>query len=46
MNTSKTVKAVKYYNLQGVEGKDAFSGVNVMVITYTDGTKRAVKVVK
>ena len=46
VNTSKTVKAVKYYNLQGVEGKDAFSGVNVMVITYTDGTKRAVKVVK
>lgn len=42
----KTVAGVKYYNLAGVESTTAFDGVNVKVITYTDGTKEAVKVIK
>ena len=43
---SKAVAGVKYYNLAGVESNKPFDGVNIMVTTYTDGTKSAVKVVK
>ena len=42
----KTVAGVKYYNLAGIESATPFSGVNVKVINYTDGSKKAVKVVK
>lgn len=43
---SKAVAGVKYYNLAGVESNKPFDGVNIMVTTYTDGTKAAAKVVK
>ena len=43
---AKAVAGVKYYNLAGVESNKPFDGVNIMVTTYTDGTKSAVKVVK
>ena len=43
---SKAVAGVKYYNLAGVESNKPFDGVNVMVTTYTDGTKAAAKVIK
>lgn len=46
VNTVKTVKQVRYYNLAGVESSEPFDGVNVVVTTYTDGTRTAVKVVK
>ena len=39
------VKQVRYFNLLGVERAEPFSGVNVVVTTYTDGTRRAEKVV-
>ena len=42
----KTVSSVKYVNLAGVESSKPFDGVNVVVTTYTDGTRSAAKVVK
>ena len=46
INTNKAVAGVKYYNLAGVESNVPFDGVNVVVTTYTDGTKAASKVIK
>ncbi len=43
---SKAVKSVKYVNIAGVESNKPFDGVNIMVTTYTDGTKAATKVIK
>ena len=43
---SKTVANVKYVNLAGIESNKPFDGVNIMVTTYTDGTKAASKVIK
>ena len=43
---AKAVAGVKYYNLAGVESNKPFDGVNIMVTTYTDGTKAAAKVIK
>ena len=46
VNVNKAVAGVKYYNLAGVESDQPFDGVNVVVTTYTDGTKAAAKVIK
>ena len=43
---TKTVKQVRYYNLTGMESSEPFDGVNVVVTTYTDGTKSTAKVLK
>ena len=43
---SKTVKSVKYVNIAGQVSEVPFDGVNVMVTTYTDGTRAANKVIK
>ena len=45
-NASKTVSSVKYYNVQGVESNVPFDGVNIVVNTYTDGTRQATKLIK
>ena len=42
----KVVAGVKYYNVAGVEASEPFSGINVVVTNYTDGTKTVAKVVK
>ena len=42
----KVVKSVKYVNLAGVESAQPFDGVNIVVTTFTDGTKAAAKVIK
>lgn len=42
----KAVAGVKYYNLQGVESAEPFTGVNIVVTTYTDGSHSTAKVVK
>lgn len=42
----KTVAGVKYVNLAGIESNKPFDGVNIVVTTYADGTKSAVKVIK
>ena len=46
INVDKDVKSVKFFNTLGVQSNNEFSGINIKVITYTDGTRRAVKVVK
>lgn len=43
---NKEVASVKYYNLAGIENDDPFVGINIMVVTYTDGTKSTTKVLK
>ena len=42
----KTVQAVRYYNLAGLESATPFQGVNIMVKQYTDGSRQAVKIIK
>lgn len=37
------IDSTKYYNLRGEESENPFDGVNVVVKTYTDGTKSASK---
>ncbi len=43
---NKTVASTTYYNVAGVASATPFTGVNVKVVKYTDGTKKAVKVIK
>lgn len=31
------MQSVRYYNLQGMESDSAFSGLNIVVTTYTNG---------
>lgn len=44
--SEKTVASVKYYNLSGASSNEPFSGINIKLTTYTDGTTSAVKVMK
>jgi hypothetical protein len=37
---------VKYVNIAGIESAVPFDGLNLVVTTYTDGTKAAAKVIK
>jgi hypothetical protein len=46
INADKQVAAVRYINVAGQESETPFSGVNIVVTTYTDGTTSTVKVVK
>ena len=46
VDAEKTVAGVTYYNLLGVSSDSPFEGVNVVVTTYTDGTKSSMKIVK
>ncbi len=46
LNGSKTVARVDYYNLAGQHISRPESGVNLVVITYTDGTRTTMKVLK
>lgn len=42
----KTVKGVVYYDLQGHASAEPFSGFNIEVTQFTDGTSQSKKVVK
>lgn len=46
VNAQKTVTGVKYYNAAGVESATPFTGVNIVVNTYNDGSKQATKVLR
>lgn len=46
VNAEKTVAGVIYYNLLGAASDRPFEGVNVVVTTYTDGTKSSKKILK
>ena len=40
------VAVVKYVNLSGMTSDQPFNGVNIAVVTFTDGTTRTIKLVK
>ena len=42
----KSVASVKYVNMTGVMSDTPSCGINIMVVTYQDGSRKAVKVVK
>jgi len=42
----RDIVAKTYFNLAGVESATPFDGVNIVVTTFSDGTKKAVKVLK
>ena len=46
VEAAREVAGVKYYNMQGMESAQPFTGVNVVVTTYTDGSRATTKVVK
>ena len=46
MNTGKTIASVKYFNLAGQEMTELTDGVNLVVTTYTDGTRTTSKVIR
>ena len=46
IENAKNVASVKYYNLAGVESAEPFSGVNIEVTTYSDGSTTTKKVLK
>ena len=43
---SKTIASVAYYNLAGQQSAQPVDGVNIVVTTYTDGTRTTAKVIK
>ncbi len=40
------VAGVKYYNLAGMASDKPFDGVNIIVTTYTDGSRSSAKVLR
>lgn len=46
INNVKDIASVKYVNLMGIESATPFDGLNIVVITYNDGTTKVVKAMK
>ena len=46
LDTNKAVANVVYYNLAGQQSAQPVDGVNIVVTTYTDGTRTTAKVIK
>lgn len=46
LNAGENVASVKYVSITGVMSDTPFNGVNIMVVTYQDGNRKAVKFVK
>jgi len=44
VTTEQPIKSVRYYNIAGLESATPFPGLNIIVTTYNDGTRKAVKV--
>ena len=44
--TDKIVTGVTYYNVAGQVAAAPFKGVNIVVVTYSDGTRAIAKVIK
>ena len=44
--TSRTATGVHYYNLMGAESDKPFDGVNIMVITFSDGSRISRKILR
>ena len=46
VDAGKTVSSVKFYNITGMESDKPFSGVNIVVTRYTDGSFSTTKVLR
>ena len=46
LDASKTVSSISYYNLAGQQSAQPVDGVNIIVTTYSDGTRTTAKVIK
>ena len=46
LNATKAVAGVTYYNLAGQQSAQPVDGVNIVVTTYTDGTRTTATVIK
>ena len=46
IDVNKEVASVRYFNLAGQESAQPMQGMNIVVTTYTDGTRTSAKVVK
>ena len=46
VKTSRTVTSVRYFNLMGVESSKPFDGINIVVTTYSDGSRTSKKVLR
>ena len=44
--TSRTATGVRYYNLMGVESDKPFDGINIVVTTYSDGSRSSRKILR
>ena len=42
----KSISSIRYYNMMGVESNVPFQGVNIVVISFDDGSSSSIKVVK
>lgn len=42
----RTVVSTRYYNLMGVGSDKPFDGLNIVVTTYSDGTRSSVKILR
>ena len=45
-DAAKTIKSVKVYDTMGVERREMQGGVNIVVTTYSDGTRSVQKILK
>lgn len=46
LQAEKTVVSVRYYNVMGMESKQPFEGINIVVTRYSDGSASTVKVLR
>ena len=46
VKTTRTVSSVRYYNLMGVESEKPFDGINIVVVTFSDGSRVSRKVLR
>ena len=46
MEVEKTIVATEYYNVQGLQSKTPWEGINIVVTKYSDGSRTTKKVLK
>ena len=44
--SSRTVVGVSYYNLMGAKSDKPFDGINIVVTTYSDGSRSSRKILR
>lgn len=46
VQTARTVTGIHYYNLMGVRSDKPFDGINIVVTTYSDGSRTSKKILR